>query len=260
MTSLWAQHMSSPTEPIRLITAAYAEEAGLDTAVSAALLRRVGDGEVPETLRLYRPGREVAFGRQDVAASGYRAAVAAAVAAGFVAIERLAGGRAAVFTPGTIAFSWTIPHPDPRATTQQRFRMVAGLLRDALQSLDIDARVGEVPGEYCPGRFSISAGGRLKLVGVGQRLTRHAAHVGGLVVVAGSAELRAVLQPVYAALELEWRPAVTGAIVDVAPAVTFDDAFGAIIETISAQRPLLEATIDATTLGLARRMAPDYLS
>jgi lipoate-protein ligase A len=252
--------MWSPTEPIRLITAAYAEEPGLDTAISGALLRRVDAGEVPETLRLYQPGREVAFGRQDVVAGGYRAAVAAAAAAGFVSIQRLAGGRAAAFTPGTIAFSWTMPHLDPRATTRSRFEVVAELLRGALQSLGVDARIGEVPGEYCPGRFSISAGGRLKLAGVGQRLARRAAHVGGVVVVTGSAELRAVLEPVYTALALEWQPATTGAIVDVAPAVTFEVVVAAIVAAIAAQRPLQEATIDTATLELARRLVPDYLS
>lgn len=252
--------MSSPTEPISLVTDAFPEEPGLDTAVSGALLRRVDAGDSPETLRLYRPGYEVAFGRRDVAAPGYRAAVAAAAAAGFVAIERLAGGRAAVFTPGTIAFSWTIPHPDPRATTQQRFHMVTDLLRTALQSLGIDARVGEVPGEYCPGNFSINAGGRIKLVGVGQRLTRHAAHVGGVVVVDGSAELRTVLDTVYAALALEWQPATAGAIVDVSPAVTFEEAVAAIVASISAQRSLRPAALDIATLELAHRLVPDYLS
>lgn len=252
--------MPSPTDPIRLLTAAYVDEPGLDTAVSGALLRRVDAGELPETLRLYRPGREVAFGRRDVVAPGYRAAVAAAVAAGCVPIQRLAGGRAAVFTPETIAFAWTIPHPDPRGTTQERFEMVAGLLRHALRSLGVDARIGEVPGEYCPGRFSINADGRLKLVGIGQRLTRHAAHVGGVVVVAGSAELRAILDPIYAALALEWQPGTAGAIVDVAPSVTFDAAAAAIVASIAAERRLQDATIDGATLHLARRLVADYLS
>src|SRR5918996_299999 len=35
------------------------------TAVSRAILLRVAAGELPETIRLGRPGRSVAFGRQD---------------------------------------------------------------------------------------------------------------------------------------------------------------------------------------------------
>ena len=46
-------------------------------------------------------------------------------------------------------------------------RRVAGL---GLGRLGVDARVGEVPGEYCPGAFSVNARGRIKLAGVGQRL------------------------------------------------------------------------------------------
>ena len=75
---------------------------------------RVAAGELPETLRLARPGAIVAFGKRDVVSPGYADAVQAARAGGFEAIERLAGGRAAVFHEGTIAFAHAIPDADPR--------------------------------------------------------------------------------------------------------------------------------------------------
>ena len=76
---------------------------------------RVAAGELPETLRLARPGRIVAFGKRDAVAQGYAAAVQAARDGGFEAIERLAGGRAAVFHEDTIAFAHAIPDADPRS-------------------------------------------------------------------------------------------------------------------------------------------------
>jgi lipoate-protein ligase A len=252
--------MSSPTTPLRIVGATFADEPGLDTAISAALLERVDAGDEPETLRLYRPGRVVAFGRQDVAAIGYPAAVAAARERGFEPVERLAGGRAAVFTPSTIAFSWAIPESDSRWRTEERFEMVSEVFRDAIASMGVDARIGEVPGEYCPGRFTVNAGGRLKLMGVGQRLRRHAAHVGGVLVVADGDAINAVLTPVYAALGLTWEPAATGSLAQLVDGVTMDSALAAVKDRLAASRALEAGEVATATLERARALLGTHLS
>ena len=199
---------------IRVTREAFRERAALDTAVSRALLRRVAQGTEPETLRVYTPADVVAFGPQDTRAEGYATATAAARAAGFEAIERLAGGRAAVFHGGTIAFSWTMADTVPREDVMARFDEAADIMMRALRRLGIDARVGEVPGEYCPGQHSVNARGERKLMGVGQRLIRGAAHVGGVVVVSGGERIRDVLVPVYDALEVAWKPETVGSVED----------------------------------------------
>ena len=83
--------------PLRVLLDCFPDDPVFDTAVSHATMRRVAAGELPETLRLARPGRVVAFAKRDVLAPGYAEAVAAARAAGFGSMVRLAGGRAAVF-------------------------------------------------------------------------------------------------------------------------------------------------------------------
>ncbi len=147
---------------------------------------RVAAGELPETLRVARPGPIVAFGKRDVVTAGYPEAVRAARAGGFEAIERLAGGRAAVFHEDTISFAHAIPDADPRSRVDERFEATAELIAAAFGRLGVDARVGEVEGEYCPGAHSVSAGGERKLMGVGQRLVSGGVHVGGVIVVAGA--------------------------------------------------------------------------
>ena len=139
---------------------------------------RVSAGELPETIRLTRPPRMVAFGKQDAVASGYAEAVTAARAHGFEPVLRLAGGRAAVFHEGTIGIAHAVPDGSPRERIRERFESTSGLVARALSALGIDARVGEVRGEYCPGTYSVSAGGERKLAGIGQRLIASAAHVG----------------------------------------------------------------------------------
>jgi lipoate-protein ligase A len=194
------------------------------------LLERVAAGEEPETVRLGRTGRAVAFGRRDEVSPRYPAAVAAAREAGFEPVVRLGGGRAAVYHEGTVLVGHAIPDPDPRPGIHDRFESEATRLAGALRELGVDARVGEVPGEYCPGGYSVNAGGRTKLAGLGQRLIAGGAHVGAVIVVEDADLVRTVLEPVYAALELDWDPATVGAVSDEAPGTSVQDVLDAIRE------------------------------
>ena len=81
-----------------------------------------------------------------------------------------------------------------------------------------------MPGEYCPGEFSVNARGQTKLVGAAQRTISGAWLFSSVVVVDGSARLRAVLEDVYAALGLDWNPATTGSIADERLGVTVGEA------------------------------------
>ncbi len=206
------------------------------------------------------PGRVVAFGKRDTLEDGYAAAVAATRAGGFSPIERLAGGRAAVFTRHTLAFAWTVPDPDPRRGIYERFRRLSALMVRTFRRLGIDSDVGAIPGEYCPGDYSVHHGGRLKLMGVGQRLARHAAHVGGVVVVDHSDEVRDILLPVYAALGLPWNPTTAGALTDVAPDVTMESAAAALVTEVAQSRDeIIEANIEPSTVELAATFAADHV-
>jgi len=231
----------------------------MDIAVSRALLRRASDGEIGETFRLNVPGRVMAFGKRDTLADGYPDAVAATQGMGFAPVVRLAGGRAAVFHEGTFAFSWSIPDPDPRTAIRARFGLLSELMVDAFVALGIEAAVGEIPGEYCPGGFSVHHAARIKLMGVGQRLARQAAHIGGVVVVTDSRLTRDALVPVYRALGLEWDPVTAGSLQDVAPAVTMQAAATA-IETELGKRAVVEpAVLEGETIQLAERLAPEHV-
>lgn len=248
-----------PRTPLRLVREDFSATPALDTAVSRALLLRASDGDIPETFRLHVPGDVVAFGKRDTLEPGYPAAVKAARRRGFAPIERLAGGRAAVFTTGTLAFAWTVPDPDPRTGIYPRFRELAATMVAAFERLGVAAEIGELPGEYCPGEYSVHHGGSIKLMGVGQRLARRAAHVGGVVVVEGSDQVRRVLVDVYAALELPWDPATAGALQDVSSDITLETAADAIISELAHRRPLTEGRIEPATVSLAERLAPQHV-
>lgn len=245
---------------IRVTTEAFRERAALDTAVSRALLRRVARGCEPETLRVYTPADVVAFGPQDTRATGYAAACAAARAHGFEAIERLAGGRAAVFHSGTIAFSWTMTDGTPRGDVMARFDEAADIMMRALRRLGVDARVGEVPGEYCPGQHSVNARGERKLMGVGQRLIRGGAHVGGVVVVSGGRRIRDVLAPVYDALGVPWKPETVGSVEDELGGAEYETVAEAILDEFAGRYELYDGEISSETLRAAEGLDGEHVA
>lgn len=228
----------------------------MDTAISRAILERVSFGIDPETLRIHRPGPVVAFGPRDRVAPGFAKAVEAARGHGFESVLRLAGGRAAVFHEDTIAFSWVIPEPEPRQGITARFEEISSIIAAAFRRLGIDARIGEVPGEYCPGAHSVNARGRAKLMGVGQRLVQHAAHVGGVVVVGGSNRIRDVLLPVYDALGLAWDPATVGSLADEDGSITWEAAQRTIVNEFGDRFRLEEGQISEDALARARQLLP----
>jgi octanoyl-[GcvH]:protein N-octanoyltransferase len=244
-------------EPDRLdlVRDSFSDRPVLGAAVSRAVLQRVAAGELPPTLRLHRTTRILAFGRHDAASRGFEDAVRAARATGFEPIVRLAGGRAAVYHEGTIAMSRAIPDPRPAARTHARFEELAGLIATALRTLGVDARVGEVPGEYCPGAWSVNARGRSKLVGIGQRIIAGGAHLGVVIVVRESDLVREALVPVYDALGLEWDPGTAGSVEDelgTADLASVEDAI--LSELAAAGHELVDAKLDPHTLALAEQL------
>ena len=239
-------------ERLRLIRHSLPDQPELSTEISRTILRRVAAAELPPTIRIHRPGREVAFGRQDVASPGYEAAAEAARAAGFAAVERLAGGRAAVFHEGTIAIARAYGDPQPPKRTYARFEEMAKLIADALRGLGVDARVGEVPDEYCPGAYSVNARGATKLAGIGQRMIRGGAHMGGVVVASGGREVANVLVPVYRALELDWDPETSGSVAEeLHREVDAGELEEALIARLSTRYELVPAGLDDETVGRA---------
>jgi octanoyl-[GcvH]:protein N-octanoyltransferase len=239
--------------PLRLIRRSF-DRPALGTAVSDAILTRVANGDLPATLRLHRPERELAFAKQDRVAAGFDEAVRAARREGFEPVIRMAGGRAAVFHEGTLAIAWSRPDSRPVARIRERFEEAAEIVAEALHRVGVDTRIGEIPGEWCPGAWSVNARGAVKLAGIGQRMIAGGAHIGIVVVVARGELVRAALEPVYRALDLDWDPRTAGGVGDEASGVGLADVEASLVEALGERYELREADIDSATLGLAAEL------
>ena len=236
----------------------FSDDPAFDVAVSRAVMFRVARRELPETVRIARPAAVIAFAKRDALAPGYARAVQAAEAEGFGAVLRLAGGRAAVFHEGTLEVAHAAAATDPRAGIHERFRAEATLMCRALERLGVDARVGEVAGEYCPGRWSVNAAGARKLVGIGQRVVAGGSHTGSVIVVEDGDRVRRVLGPVYSALSLGWDPETVGAVDEEAPGATWATVRDALLAEYGARYELVSGSLDEETLALARDLAPEH--
>lgn len=203
-------------------------------ARSLEILREIGAGKRGSTLRIYAPQPVVAYGRRDELNPNFQSAAQACRAHGFEPIVRKVGGHAAAYHQGCLVFDHFQPVKDAVTGNNERFEIFGHMYADALRSLGIQAAVGEIPGEYCPGEFSVHGildnGQKIKLVGTAQRVVSGAWWFSAGLVVDGSAQLRAVTTDVYRALELPLEPSTVGAVSDALPEITAEDVEDAVVE------------------------------
>lgn len=224
----------------------------LDLALATALLQEMAGGARGPVIRVYRPAPTVAFGRRDSFLAGFERAAAQATRAGFTPAIRSAGGRAAAYHEECLVIDEIVPARDAMADVDARFAAEAESQAEALRGLGIDARVGEVPGEYCPGRFSVNARGQTKLIGAAQRIISGAWLFSTVVVVDGSARVRAVLEEVYAALALEWNPARVGAVGDELAGVTVEQVRDALLGRLAGRYRLTASSLTEADVAAAQ--------
>ncbi|MFP4175132.1 MAG: biotin/lipoate A/B protein ligase family protein [Halobacteriales archaeon] len=166
-------------------------------AVRRAFDATRNDGE--RRVRVWRPARQVAFGRRDTNSSAYDEARKTAREAGYATTVRNVGGRAVVHAGETVAFAVAAPVEDPRVGLRDRYDDAVCATRDALESVGVDAGCGEPDDSFCPGEASLCVDGG-KVAGVAQRVARDAALVSGVVVTGRGDETARVLSSVYGAL------------------------------------------------------------
>jgi lipoate-protein ligase A len=243
---------------VDLLEGSAGADPALDVALPHALLALVAEGRRGAVLRSYRPHSTVAFGRRDSFLPGFGSATDAARRHGYTPVIRGAGGRAAAYDEGCLVFDEIMPAAQAMAGIQARFAEEAQRQARALRSLGVDARVGAVPGEYCPGEFSVNARGQTKLIGAAQRIVRGAWLVSSVVVVRPAGDLRAVLEDVYAQLGLEWDPATTGSVADEVPEAAVEQVRAALLAEYARGNQLSPAPLAAADLDAAGELAVRY--
>jgi octanoyl-[GcvH]:protein N-octanoyltransferase len=191
-----------------------AASAAADQSASRDLLERVARAEIDGALRIWSPAPCLALSRLDELRPGAERARELAVAAGIEPLRRMSGGHAVVLGPA----SFCVGFAERAASfegTQERYQRLSDALIAAFASLGIDAEHGELADEWCPGTWSIRAGG-VKLAGLAQRAIKGAAWADAVVQLGADRGARDLLVDVYAALDLPLDPGTIGSVSEVA--------------------------------------------
>lgn len=228
----------------------------MELAVAHALVRRASSGEVSEALRTYRPAAPVVvFGRRDTRLPGFDAAVRAARSAGFEPLVRAVGGRPVAYTSKALVVDHVRHELLAPEGLETRFEYFGAMYADILREYGIDARVGAVPGEYCPGAHSVNARGVVKLVGTGQRIVRNGWLFSALIVLGDDDLLRPLLTEIYTHLDLPFDAASVGSVSSETP----DLDVGTFEQRVTTAYGVLEPTaLDAATTELATTLVADH--
>lgn len=225
---------------------------------------QVAAGTRDATVSITPSTRHVGVTRRDTFRPGFADAVRAAEAMGYPVLVRSAGGGATAADAGTFGFSIIRPADGSEAGRgiRERYDEAAALVLGAFSRLGVRAEVGEVREEFCPGDHSVRVGdseGGMKVVGIAQRLTRRATSVGGIVLVEGEEDLARVLEKVYGAMRLPFRPVSVGSLRRAGYDAGIRDVIEAFALEAEHRYDATRVPLDGQTLRLARGEGEQYL-
>jgi octanoyl-[GcvH]:protein N-octanoyltransferase len=190
---------------------------------------KLGDEAI---FRIRRPRPTAAFSPQDTTHVDYELVKERTKARGFEPIERGTGGRLTLYDEKALCITLIASHAAPHDHMHTRFEILSAAIAHSLQNLGIDARVGELLNEYCPGKYSINAEGRIKLVGIAQRMNQRCYQMGAVVSVTRSDEACAGIAEAYRGMGLHFDPNTYGGIADVKPALSYSEVCKTIKDTV----------------------------
>lgn len=201
------------------------------------------------SLRIYRPRPTAAFALRDTTLPQFGQAAEAMRGMGFVPVDRRTGGQLAVYNSSALVIDLVSPHTEPRLHVAERFRVFSAKIAEVLQDFSVDARVGGLAGEYCPGEYSVNAGGRMKLAGLAQRIGRFGYHLGAVISVEASAEAGEAVAEAYRILGFPFEPSTFGALTDFAEGITFTALRDALVMRLTQRFPPFRHQVPDQTAG-----------
>lgn len=227
------------------------------------VFEQVASGARPPAVSITPSTRHVGVTRRDTRREGFAGAVRAANGLGYPVLVRASGGGAIAADTGTFGFSIIRPEEDGKQGIDERYDEASDFVLAAFKRLGFSgAEVGEVRDEFCPGDHSIRFGSYesgMKLVGIAQRITRRATSVGGIVLVSGEKELARVLERVYAAMSLPFRPESVGSLRRAGARVEVTDVIEAFAAEAQERYGAVPAKVGERTLEQARKVGEECL-
>lgn len=155
--------------------------------------RKVGNGELPPMVRIWRHPRALVLGLRDRRLPFAGKAMETLRQESFSVGVRNSGGAAVPLDAGVVNISIIFPYEQgARMDFHQEFRLMAKLIADAVKPWSSEVLAGEIRGSFCPGDYDLALSGR-KFCGIAQRRQLRACVVSAFVLAEGSGEARGQL-------------------------------------------------------------------
>ncbi len=155
--------------------------------------RKMGSGELPPLVRIWRHPRALVLGLRDRRLPYAGKAMETLRKEGFSVGVRNSGGAAVPLDSGVVNISLVLPYVQgARMDFHQEFRLMAQVIADAVKPWSKEVLAGEIRGSFCPGEYDLALSGR-KFCGIAQRRQLKACVVSAFVLVEGSGEARGQL-------------------------------------------------------------------
>lgn len=165
----------------RLLMEEHPQDPELNLAIEEAIAERVGSGQSPPTIRLWRNANTLVLGRFDDKLPRFEEAVKWIRKQGVRVVKRISGGSAILHDICCANFSIVLPRKaDPWAhlgVPEAYGALCFGILK-GLELLGVTCTFGRVEGALCDGAHNLVVAGR-KVGGTAQARRRHSILVHG---------------------------------------------------------------------------------
>lgn len=220
------------------------EESAELTASTRLISMVAANPELGRIVRIYRPSPTVAFSGLERRLPGFHEAVSEAAAFAFEPVVRPAGGRMVAVDQDWIIVDVITPELEKTASHRDIYLEFGEIFVGILRQFGIQANMGSVEGEYCPGDYSINARGKVKLVGTAQRVQRGARLFSACIPFSISASVASLFESVNAALGLDWNPETLGGLDQEAPGLDIDLFEEALVQAFAPQVDAFDSLTD----------------
>jgi len=217
----------------RFTRAQQPDDPALNYALDRAIAEYVGQGRVPVTVRLWRPGRCLAVGRFENRLPHFHQAVQHMKEQGLLVLQRMSGGKAVWQDRGYLNFSVIAPQPSLKLGIPETYREFSRGLMLGLQALGVETSFGHVEGAFCDGPYDLTVNGK-KLVGTAQVQKRSFRVVHGTILV--DCDLDEMIERISEFYEHAGRPtqvrreSMTTVVSELGKSLSLDELVGALQE------------------------------
>jgi lipoate-protein ligase A len=171
----------------------------------------------------------VAFSGLEQRLAGFQDAVGEALAFHFEPVVRPAGGRMVVLDEDWVVIDIITPERYLEVAHRDVYQQFGNTFVSILRDFGVDASMGAVDGEYCPGDYSINARGAVKLVGTAQRVRRGARLFSACIPFSVSSTVASLFERINSSLRLDWNPMTLGGLDNEVKGLTIEDLERALI-------------------------------